>query len=323
MSTTHTVVGGILGAGLAYAGTNAVNWGTVWLIIASWVISPVLSGIFALGLFAWVRKTILRHPESLSRGYLFYPILVGLTIAINVYVEHVISVHLCIARDPSPPSPLSRFFIIFKGSPGLDLDETPLWVGILVALAMGMTSGVLSYMFLVPILRRRVEARAAKMEEQGKGVRLDSALEMEVEGPSPAESASNSEEDSHGKRMRDKLWKKFNDTFDRDLVAVTMAKHAEVATMHEGSEVFDPKTGINCTITISIRQSDVHFRRIEHMFSYLQILSAVFDSFAHGSNDVANSVSQTEACHHPKNILIPSLCLDCTVCGYVRHLHVW
>ena len=42
VSTTHSVVGGVMGAGIAAAGFAAVNWPTMSKIAASWVISPVL-----------------------------------------------------------------------------------------------------------------------------------------------------------------------------------------------------------------------------------------------------------------------------------------
>jgi PiT family inorganic phosphate transporter len=47
VSTTHSIVGGVLGAGIAAGGWNIANWGTMGAIAASWVISPVIGGIIA------------------------------------------------------------------------------------------------------------------------------------------------------------------------------------------------------------------------------------------------------------------------------------
>jgi PiT family inorganic phosphate transporter len=52
VSTTHSVVGGVMGAGIAAAGMAAVNWPKMSQIAASWVISPVLGGLIA-ALFLW------------------------------------------------------------------------------------------------------------------------------------------------------------------------------------------------------------------------------------------------------------------------------
>ncbi|MEO2037745.1 MAG: inorganic phosphate transporter, partial [Martelella sp.] len=47
VSTTHSVVGGVMGAGIVAAGLGTVDWATMGKIAASWVISPLLGGIFA------------------------------------------------------------------------------------------------------------------------------------------------------------------------------------------------------------------------------------------------------------------------------------
>jgi phosphate/sulfate permease len=47
VSTTHFIVGAILGAGIAAGGLGAANWGPLGGIVASWVISPVLGGVVA------------------------------------------------------------------------------------------------------------------------------------------------------------------------------------------------------------------------------------------------------------------------------------
>jgi PiT family inorganic phosphate transporter len=56
VSTTHSIVGGVMGAGIAAAGLEAVNWPKMSQIAASWVISPVLGGLIA-ALFLWFIKS--------------------------------------------------------------------------------------------------------------------------------------------------------------------------------------------------------------------------------------------------------------------------
>ncbi len=56
VSTTHSVVGGVMGAGIAAAGFAAVSWDTMASIAASWVISPVLGGAVA-AFFLFVIKS--------------------------------------------------------------------------------------------------------------------------------------------------------------------------------------------------------------------------------------------------------------------------
>ena len=56
VSTTHSIVGGVMGAGIMAAGLTAVNWPKMAQIAASWVISPLLGGIIA-ALFLWLIKS--------------------------------------------------------------------------------------------------------------------------------------------------------------------------------------------------------------------------------------------------------------------------
>ncbi len=59
VSTTHSIVGGVLGAGIAAAGFGIVNWPTMGAIAASWVISPVLGGLIAAALLGFVKWQVL------------------------------------------------------------------------------------------------------------------------------------------------------------------------------------------------------------------------------------------------------------------------
>ncbi|SFM75951.1 inorganic phosphate transporter [Thermodesulforhabdus norvegica] len=79
VSTTHSIVGAILGFGLIEGGIKAVYWGKLFAIILSWIISPIFAGILAFLTFNIVRKRILQHPERLSQMLRWSPLLGGIT----------------------------------------------------------------------------------------------------------------------------------------------------------------------------------------------------------------------------------------------------
>ena len=85
VSTTHSCIGGIIGFSLVHKGKDAVDWETVGKVVLSWFASPILSGIFAVMLFLFVRTYILRHKDSVRRAFVFYPWLIAITVALNVY----------------------------------------------------------------------------------------------------------------------------------------------------------------------------------------------------------------------------------------------
>lgn len=78
VSTTHSVVGGVMGAGVAAAGFHSVDWGTMGKIAASWVISPFLGGIIA-AMFLWfIKSKIIYQVDKISAAKRWVPVLVGI-----------------------------------------------------------------------------------------------------------------------------------------------------------------------------------------------------------------------------------------------------
>ena len=77
VSTTHSVVGGVMGAGIAAAGFAAVNWATMSKIAASWVISPVLGGVIAAGFLWFIKARIIYQDDKIAQARKWVPVLVG------------------------------------------------------------------------------------------------------------------------------------------------------------------------------------------------------------------------------------------------------
>jgi len=85
VSTTHSIVGAIVGFAVAGIGIDAVAWGKIGQIVASWVVSPVLGGLVAFGLMMSIRKLILQADkpfESAVRWAPIYLFLVGFVISL-------------------------------------------------------------------------------------------------------------------------------------------------------------------------------------------------------------------------------------------------
>ena len=82
VSTTHAVVGGVVGAGVAAAGFSAIVWPTIAKIAASWVISPLMGGLLAAVLLTIVNFTILREKEKIVAARVWVPVLVGVMIGV-------------------------------------------------------------------------------------------------------------------------------------------------------------------------------------------------------------------------------------------------
>ena len=74
VSTTHSIVGAVIGFAAVGVSMDAVHWSGVGPIVASWVISPVLSGIVAFGLFVSVQKLIIDTDNPFLNAKRFVPL---------------------------------------------------------------------------------------------------------------------------------------------------------------------------------------------------------------------------------------------------------
>ena len=87
VSTTHAIVGGVMGAGIASAGFSILNWGSLAEIASSWVISPLLGGIVAAGFLYFIKKQIVYKENMIEQAQKFVPILIAImTWAFTTYL---------------------------------------------------------------------------------------------------------------------------------------------------------------------------------------------------------------------------------------------
>ena len=80
VSTTHSIVGAIVGFAAVGLGVDAVKWDKVGAIVASWVISPLSAGIFAFLIFTSIQKLILEQKDPFARAQKYAPIYIFLTV---------------------------------------------------------------------------------------------------------------------------------------------------------------------------------------------------------------------------------------------------
>jgi PiT family inorganic phosphate transporter len=78
VSTTHSIVGGVVGATIALGGFDMVEWQTISIISSSWVLAPLLGGTFAALLLYLVKRTITYQRHMTLAASRVLPLLVGL-----------------------------------------------------------------------------------------------------------------------------------------------------------------------------------------------------------------------------------------------------
>ena len=134
VSTTHSIVGAIVGFAVVAYGTSSVEWGKVGTIVASWVISPLTAGVFAYFIFNSIQWLILSRSDPLHRARKYAPMYVFLTILLISLVT------------------------IWKGLSHVGLSLTPTQVYV-VSFTFAIIIALISRFF---IMRIKVDKRAEK-----------------------------------------------------------------------------------------------------------------------------------------------------------------
>lgn len=86
VSTTHTIIGAIVGFGLVIGGLDAIYWDQVWFIVFSWVLSPLIGGILSYLIFNILRKQIFYTKDPVAATKRLAPVLLFSVIFILTFI---------------------------------------------------------------------------------------------------------------------------------------------------------------------------------------------------------------------------------------------
>jgi len=259
VSTTHSIVGGVVGFSLVYGGKDAVIWwqqrpdfpyiGGMVPIFVSWILSPTVAALFSYLLFIITRSVVLRRQNSTKMAYWALPAFIFLTIWANLY------------------------FMLTKGVRAVATIDyaTGAWITTVTAVGCAVLSIVIGF----PLINKKLKAmeeektvHAAKGELNGHWIdektdefqeRIASKLE-----PYPVDPNDKSM-GAYLRRFQNWALSGISHDVHKDI-----RDDDKLVAMHDDAEHFKPET--------------------EQVFKYLQVLSACAVAFAHGANDVGNAI---------------------------------
>ncbi len=84
VSTTHSIVGAMIGFGIVAGGFSMVNWGKLGAVVLSWIISPVFSLVIAFSMFKIIVKSILTKKDPYLRALQLSPFFIGIAIFVVI-----------------------------------------------------------------------------------------------------------------------------------------------------------------------------------------------------------------------------------------------
>ncbi|CEP13932.1 hypothetical protein [Parasitella parasitica] len=299
VSTTHSIVGAIIGTGIAAFGVDSIDWGFsgtfsgIAQIITSWFLSPVAAGVIAAIIYMITKYAILRQTESFKWGIRLVPVYFFFTAAIEA------------------------FYIIYK-APGGGSKEMS--IGTIVGIAIGVASFCAAFgqFCFCPWVVRKIKGRENLklyhmfyiflVKKQPTIDELIVAEERVNSRPASIHSATaarNDHEASVGTEVvagvDEKLKKVDSDSeviqseniaSDQDKSIVRKLQHAKnkfldvaLSGVRQDVRNLDNKKLAHVHQHAEIFEDDA-----EYLFSFLQVITACMASFAHGSNDVSNAV---------------------------------
>ncbi|MGR3173096.1 MAG: inorganic phosphate transporter [Candidatus Scalindua sp.] len=136
VSTTHSIVGAVLGFGIIFSGFGAIHWDKVSQIAASWVVSPVLSGAISFSIFILLRRVIFDSKTPVESAKRITPFLVFFVLGILTLV------------------------MVFKGLKNLHLD-----LSLSHALLLAGLVGLLGALISIPLVNRVKYSRPESEDE--------------------------------------------------------------------------------------------------------------------------------------------------------------
>lgn len=137
VSTTHSIVGGVVGAGVVAAGMTSVNWPVLGKIAASWVVSPLLGGMIAALFLAFIKAKILYQQDKIAAARRWVPVLIGF---------------------------MAGAFGAYLALKGL---SKVVKLGLEISVLIGLAVGVLVWLLSVPMVRRQSQG----LENRKKSIR--------------------------------------------------------------------------------------------------------------------------------------------------------
>lgn len=280
VSSTHSIVGAIIGTGIAAFGPGSITWGWkgVAKIISSWFISPIVAGVVAAIVYSITKYAILRRVESFKWGIRLVPVYFFFT----AFIE---------------------FFYIFLEAPGLG-EENLGGIGGVVGISLGIAVFFAAFgqFFFCPWVVRRVKGR-----ESIKWFHMfiipwvatrPTVEQVDVEEYADARPASlRSQSVDIPEVITASDEKKLDEIKHEEILGDTVAKTSWLKTLkNKAIDVAlsgvrqDVRNLENKDLDKVHASAEIFEDDAEYLFSFLQIITACMASFAHGSNDVSNAI---------------------------------
>jgi solute carrier family 20 (sodium-dependent phosphate transporter) len=210
VSTTHTVVGSLMGMSIAAKGFDSINWDTGAKIFISWAASPILGGIIAFIFFFLVRYFVMTAENAFQRAYFAFPIIIIIGLGIDL------------------------FFIFYKGFNNFQFSED---MPIITTVPIGFGIGAICALFWLYPLGPYIRARIIRQNDLEASTETENDQKLVAEKRSPAV-----EDGEEGREVEAKksFFQRFADrTYNQDLEVQSFNENKAAKDLWCEAEQFD------------------------------------------------------------------------------------
>lgn len=282
VSGTHSIIGAVVGFSLVARGVQGIHWWELGKIVLSWFVSPVLSGIVSVVLYLLIQFLILKKEKPLEPGLRSLPFFYGFTLFVNV------------------------FSVVHDGPHLLKFNLIPWWGAIVVAVGVAIISGLIVWFVVVPKLRTIIERDIFQghdkdritMTELASANKDTKTLTFAFSPSDPvSDDPANSDFTKSGlKESNDANIKNGCHVPTIEVISRGKLHHDDFHRPHPPHHQSNKR--LSLVLLEEVALSGPPCKDIQEddkpetakLFSFLQVLTAIFGSFAHGGNDVSNAI---------------------------------
>ncbi|KAF5270488.1 hypothetical protein FQA39_LY08366 [Lamprigera yunnana] len=308
ISGTHSIVGASIGFSLVARGTQGLHWTTLGTIVGSWFISPVLSGITSVVILLIIKHFILRASDPLKATFISLPLFYGFTILVNTFsiihdgpkLLHMHKIPLWMAATLSVSIGIAVAAIVQlivvpwkrkRMNEEMKKDQKQP-----VNFNIGESSDTSPEGSPKPSQRnsQNLDRQLTIIMENTEMLPIGGKMSMKYMFPSPHHDNKN------GYTAANQLNQPPPNHLPINESAVTLSGEVNPALSPSSSGVpliinksFAKIQNDKNICAIELQENPDLFsenKNVSKLFSFLQILTATFGSFAHGGNDVSNAI---------------------------------
>ncbi|KAL7665891.1 Phosphate transporter [[Candida] zeylanoides] len=310
VSTTHSIVGGVIGSAIAARGAKNIHWGWdgVSQIIASWFIAPIIAGLFASIIFLISKYGVLEVKDintSIRNALVLVPIMVFAAFSILTML------------------------IVWKGSPSLKLDDLSGRTIAGAVLGVGAVALVLYMLFCFPVFKRKIvdndwtlkwysifigpiywfkstddippmpeghqltidyyKGRRQVEEAINEQVSVSSEIKEEHINAETRSVSDISAKSGAQKQTTKQLWWSLLKQGPKKWGYLAWLVVSHGFTKDVISDQVNSGDMLSGDLKAMHAKSKYYDNRVEYLYSLLQAITAATMSFAHGANDIANA----------------------------------